>query len=97
MPEQQEPEVVHDLAQIRQKLSNLREELFEVANDFALGRNGLPKNGGVAVCLHKINNEAGNALKALDDPRFTEQLSRSQLQEHALKLTMELRGLLPVS
>ena len=93
--EQQEPEVVHDLEQVKARLAELREGLFTVANDFALGRNGLPKNGAVAVCIHKINSEVGNALKALDDPDFTESLTRYHLHEHAVKMSFELCRVLP--
>lgn len=95
MPEQQEPKVVHDLELVKAKLAELREELFTVANDFALGRNGLPKNGAVAVCMHKISNEAGNVLKALDDPDFAERLTQYHLHEHAIKVSLEIRGVIP--
>lgn len=95
MSEIMTPKAPQDLAQIKAKLTELREDLFTLANEFALGENGLPKNGAVAVCLHKMNNEIGRALKALDDPNFTEELSSYHLHEHAVRTTLEIRGVLP--
>lgn len=94
---EQQPEMVHDLELIKAELAKLQEKLFTVANDFALGTNGLPKNGTVAVSLHRMSSEANNVLEALRDPAFANHLNQRQIREHMLKFTLELHGFLPSS
>jgi hypothetical protein len=81
----------HNLSEIRDRLKKLEEDLFDIANDFAVGVGGLPKNGAVAVALHQIRNNAASVLKALDDPAFAEKLSSRQLHEHARRGSLRHR------
>ena len=83
----------HNLEQVKERLKAL-DDLFELANDFATGNNGLPKNGATAVCLHKLRAESVNALKALDDPKFAEELTRRHLHEHTITTMLRIRGVI---
>ena len=79
----------HRLELIKEKLAAVAEEYFTVANEFALGENGLPKNGTVAVCLHEVCNASNRALKALNDSAFAERLNRRQFTEHTASMLID--------
>ena len=74
---------------LKEKLKAASDEYFTIANEFALGENGLPKNGVTAVCLHEASGALTRALRALDDADFAKRLTRRQLAEHTLR-TMKL-------
>jgi hypothetical protein len=79
------------LEEIKAKLQAASDEYDVLANQLAVGENGLPKNGAAGVCLHQASGAIIRALRALDDPEYTERLIRRQLAEHAVLTMVELR------